>query len=230
MKKSSSIRLRGSRFGLIVAAGRGKRFGGPKQFARLGGRPALLYSVQTFDRSPLVSGLVVAANADKVDYVQQLLRRYRVKKLVAVVAGGVERHNSVAAGLEHLPAEGCVAIHDAARPFVTAAMLRQGFEACRRYGAATFGHPVTDTLKRVDGFGVIETVDRESLVAVQTPQFFNLNLLRRAYAEAEKAGVSPTDDCALVERLGIRPRWLSGPRTNLKITNPEDLRICEALL
>jgi 2-C-methyl-D-erythritol 4-phosphate cytidylyltransferase len=89
---------------------------------------------------------------------------------------------------------------------------------------------VTDTLKRVDGLGVIETVDRDSLISVQTPQFFHLNLLRRAYAEAQNEGTTATDDCALIERLGIKPRWLMGPRTNLKITNPEDLHLCEALL
>jgi 2-C-methyl-D-erythritol 4-phosphate cytidylyltransferase len=218
------------RFGLVVAAGKGKRFGGPKQFALLGGRPALLYSVLTFEQSPLVSGYVVVANPGKVAYVQGLLGKYKVKKLVEVVPGGAERSDSVASGLKFLPEDGYVAIHDAARPFVTLAMLKQGFQACRRYGAATFGHPVTDTLKRVDGLGVIETVDRDSLISVQTPQFFHLNLLRRAYAEAQNEGTTATDDCALIERLGIKPRWLMGPRTNLKITNPEDLHLCEALL
>jgi 2-C-methyl-D-erythritol 4-phosphate cytidylyltransferase len=221
---------RSPKFGLIVAAGRGRRFGGLKQFARIKGKPALIHSIMVFERARAVSGFVVVTTKERVGYVRTLLRQQGVTKLLDVVAGGLRRMDSVAAGLTALPDDGCVAIHDAARPVISARMLEQGFRACRRYGAATFGHPVTDTLKCVHAGAITETVDRESLIAVQTPQFFHLSLLRRAYAKARNAGVEATDDCALVESLGIQPRWLEGPRTNLKITTPEDLALCEALL
>ena len=177
-----------------------------------------------------MSGFVVVTTAERVGYVRTLLRQQGIGKALDVVAGGRERTDSVGAGLAALPEDGSVAIHDAARPVITARMLEQGFRACRRYGAVTFGYPVTDTLKRVEDRAITETVDRESLIAVQTPQFFHLTLLRRAYARARNAGIEASDDCALVELLGIRPHWLLGPRTNLKITSPEDLALCEALL
>jgi 2-C-methyl-D-erythritol 4-phosphate cytidylyltransferase len=219
-----------SRFGLIVAAGRGRRFGGLKQFARIKGKPVLVHSILVFEQSRVVSGFVVVTTKERIGYVRTLLRQQGVTKLLDVVAGGKKRMDSVEAGLAALPDDGCVAVHDAARPIISARMLEQGFRTCRKYGAATFGHPVTDTLKRVHAGAITETVDRESLIAVQTPQFFHLSLLRQAYATARNAGVEATDDCALVESLGIQPRWLNGPRTNLKITTPEDLALCEALL
>jgi 2-C-methyl-D-erythritol 4-phosphate cytidylyltransferase len=109
-------------------------------------------------------------------------------------------------------------------------MLAHGFLACRTSGAATFGFPVSDTLKLVRGRQVVRTVGREHLIAVQTPQFFNLELLRRAHASARAAHVSATDDCALVERLGVKPVWIPGPRTNLKVTTREDLTVIQALM
>jgi 2-C-methyl-D-erythritol 4-phosphate cytidylyltransferase len=109
-------------------------------------------------------------------------------------------------------------------------MLATGFRACAIRGAATYGCPVTDTLKRVNGEDVLETVDRTGLVAVQTPQFFSMELLRRAHASARRARVKATDDCELVERLGVRPVWIPGPRTNLKLTTPDDLVVMKALM
>jgi len=109
-------------------------------------------------------------------------------------------------------------------------MLTKGFRACRERGAATYGCPVTDTLKRVSGKDVLATVDRTGLLAVQTPQFFNLELLRRAHDSALRSRLDATDDCELVERLGVRPVWIPGPRTNLKLTTPDDLNVMKALL
>ena len=189
-----------------------------------------MYSVRAFEQCPRVLGFVVVAPARRLGAVRRILRSYGVRKLLGVVRGGETRTDSVRAGLAALPEDGFVAIHDAARPVITTRMLDQGFAACLRYRAATFGYPVTDTLKRVHGETVTATVERESLVAVQTPQFFRLPVLRRAYAEAGRAGINASDDCALVEMLGIRPHWLPGPRTNIKITTREDLTLCKALL
>jgi 2-C-methyl-D-erythritol 4-phosphate cytidylyltransferase len=158
-----------------------------------------------------------------------MLRSYGIRKLLGVVPGGRTRSDSVRAGLAVLPDRGYVAVHDAVRPIIHATMLATGFRVCAIRGAATYGCPVTDTLKRVSGKDVLETVDRTGLVAVQTPQFFNLELLRRAHASARRARLRVTDDCELVERLGIHPVWIPGPRTNIKLTTPDDLIVMQAL-
>lgn len=219
-----------SNFGLIVAAGKGQRFGGYKQFAQLAGKPVLIHSIRAFEHCPMITGIVVVAPARLLPMVRRMLRIHRVRKLLGVVPGGQMRAGSVRAGLSLLPARGFVAIHDAVRPLINAGMLTTGLRACRRCGALTYGYPVTDTLKRVSGREVLSTVDRKGLLAVQTPQFFSLELLRRAHAEARRARLQVTDDCELVERLGIHPIWIRGPRTNLKLTEPDDLTVIEALL
>jgi 2-C-methyl-D-erythritol 4-phosphate cytidylyltransferase len=219
-----------AKYGLIVAAGKGHRFGGYKQLAPLAGRPVLMYSVRAFEQYPRALGFVVVAPARRLRLVRRVLRSHGVRKLLGVVPGGETRTDSVRAGLALLPENGYVAIHDAARPVITTRMLDRGFAACRNHEAVTFGHPVTDTLKSVQGNTITKTVDRESLIAVQTPQFFRLAVLRRAYAKAGGSGIEASDDCAMVETLGIKPHWLLGPRTNLKVTTREDLTLCEALL
>jgi len=217
-------------YGLIVAAGKGQRFGGYKQFAQLAGKPVLIHSIRAFEHSPMITGIVVVAPARLLPMVRRMLRIHRVRKLLGVVPGGRTRAGSVRAGLSVLPARGFVAIHDAVRPLINAGMLTTGLRACRRCGALTYGYPVTDTLKRVSGREVLSTVDRNGLLAVQTPPFFSLELLRRAHAEARRARLQVTDDCELIERLGIHPIWIRGPRTNLKLTEPDDLTVIQALL
>jgi len=172
----------------------------------------------------------VVAPARRLSMVRRMLRSHGVRKLLGVVTGGETRADSVDAGLAALPASGCVAVHDAARPLVHAGMLTKGLRACRERGAVTYGYPVTDSLKRVRGKEVLSSVDRNGLLAVQTPQFFSLELLRRAHATARHARRLVTDDCELVERLGIHPVWIRGPRTNLKLTTPDDLSVIQALL
>ncbi len=178
----------------------------------------------------MISGLVVVGPPRRMALVRGILRDHHVRKLIAVVTGGETRAESVRAGLAKLPAKGFVAVHDAVRPLIHPGMLSRGLRACRRVGAATYGHPITDTLKQVAGTVVISTVDRSRLVAVQTPQFFNLELLRRAHAAARRARTQVTDDCELVERLGVRPVWILGSRTNLKLTAPEDLTLIQAIV
>jgi 2-C-methyl-D-erythritol 4-phosphate cytidylyltransferase len=217
-------------YGLIVAAGKGQRFGGYKQFAQLAGKPVLIHSIRAFEHCPMITGIVVVAPARLLPMVRRMLRIHRVRKLLRVVRGGRTRAASVRAGLSVLPTRGFVAIHDAVRPLINAEMLTTGIRACRRCGALTYGYQVTDTIKRVNGREVLSTVDRNGLLAVQTPQFFSLELLRRAHAQARRARLQATDDCELVERLGIHPIWIRGPRTNLKLTEPDDLTVIQALL
>lgn len=217
-------------YGLVVAAGQGRRFGGYKQLAQLAGKPVLIHSIRAFERCPMIYGFVVVAPALRLRVVRRMLSSYGVSKLLDVVPGGKTRAGSVRAGFSVLPAKGFVAVHDAVRPLINASMLTTGLRACRNRGAATYGYPVTDTLKRIDGREVLSTVDRKGLLAVQTPQFFSLDILRRAHAVAQRARIQATDDCELVERLGIRPVWIPGPRTNLKLTTADDLSLIQALL
>ena len=213
-----------------MAAGQGRRFGGYKQFAQLAGKPVLIHSVLAFEHCPTISGFVVVAPARRLGVVRRMLLGYGVRKLLDVVPGGETRAGSVRAGLSVLPADGFVAVHDAVRPLISAEMLTKGLRACKDRGAATYGYPVTDTLKRISGRDVLSTVDRSQLLAVQTPQFFSLELLRRAHARALRAAIQATDDCELIEQLGIRPIWIPGPRTNLKLTTPDDLSAIQTLL
>ncbi|MGQ9678526.1 MAG: 2-C-methyl-D-erythritol 4-phosphate cytidylyltransferase [bacterium] len=218
-------------FGIIVAAGQGKRFGGLKQFVLIKNKPLLFFSVRPFELCPLVNGYVVVTNKSKLTWVKELLERYRFKKLRAVIAGGKERMDSVEQGLLNLPEKGYVAVHDGARPFLKPEMLTQGFRDCRRYPAVAFGSPVVDTLKRINRNNrIVRTINRSGLVAIQTPQFFRLDLLRRAYAFARATNIRVTDDCELVERMKIFPRVIINPSFNIKVTTKEDLTICRALL
>jgi 2-C-methyl-D-erythritol 4-phosphate cytidylyltransferase len=217
-------------YGLIVAAGQGNRYGGYKQFVPLAGEPVLMHSVRAFERCSMVSGFVVVGPPRRMALVRRLLRRHGAYKLIGIVRGGETRAESVQAGLALLPDQGFVAVHDAARPIIHPGMLARGLRICRDRGAATYGHLISDTVKRVDGREIVATVDRSDLVAVQTPQFFSLELLRRAHAAARQAKVGANDDCELVERLGVRPIWIPGPRTNIKLTTPDDLTVLQALV
>lgn len=215
-------------FGLIVAAGRGTRFGGPKQFASLGGRPLVEWSLLEFEHCPRISGYVLVTRPGDVPRARRLAKRLRLCRLMAVVPGGKERADSVRLGLAALPPEGYVAVHDAARPFVTSEMLERGFRLCRLSGAATFASPVYDTLKKVRDGRIVSTIPRESVFAVQTPQFFSLATLRAAHARAR--GRKLTDDCAAVELSGVRPAVIFSQKPNPKVTTRADLAFIKALL
>lgn len=219
-----------SGYGLILAAGRGRRFGGLKQFATVRGRPLLYFSLVAFERCPAITGYVVVTNRSRTGQVRRLAAALGLKKLLEVTGGGRERMDSVREGLAALPGEGYVAVHDAARPLITPQMLTYGLRVVRRTGAAAYGAPVTDTLKEVVEGRIVRTVDRAGLVAIQTPQFFDLELLRRGYARVSNQGLMITDDCQAVELLGLSPAVLPNTRPNLKVTFPADLAVCRALL
>jgi 2-C-methyl-D-erythritol 4-phosphate cytidylyltransferase len=204
-------------WGIVVAAGRGDRFGKPKQFCDLAGRRVVDYSLST-----------MAAVCDAVVLVLPAGVTGDGEPVAAVVPGGATRSESVRAGLRAVPdAAQVVVIQDAARPLATPALFHAVIAAVRA-GAdgAVPGIPVADTLKRVDGERVAGTVDRAQLVAVQTPQAFRAPVLRAAHASGDDA----TDDAALVEVVGGRVMVVPGDPRNLKITDPADLVIAAALL
>lgn len=208
---------------IIVAAGRGKRLGSslPKQFLKVRGRTILEMSVEAFEQNKYVDEIFVAANADYCELTEKLCRGF--SKLKKIVAGGAERQDSVRAALDCLRGEnGIVLVHDAARPFVSEAVINAVIEGTADFGAAIPTVPAKDTIRQVDGTGS-RTLQRETLARVQTPQGFRISLLKHAFEKAQAEGFLGTDDASLVERMGINISMVQGEDANRKITTREDL-------
>ncbi len=208
---------------IIVAAGRGKRLGSslPKQFLKVRGRTILEMSVEAFEQNKYVDEIFVAANADYCELTEKLCRGF--SKLKKIVAGGAERQDSVRAALDCLRGEnGIVLVHDAARPFVSEAVINAVIEGTADFGAAIPTVPAKDTIRQVDGTGS-RTLQRETLACVQTPQGFRISLLKHAFEKAQAEGFLGTDDASLVERMGINISMVQGEDANRKITTREDL-------
>jgi len=200
---------------VIVAAGSGSRFGGAKQFAALGGKAVVNHSVATAEAT--CDGVIVVVPAE---------HRWTGPDVDQVVPGGATRSESVRAGLAAVPADAeVVVVHDAARPLASASLFAAVIEAVRA-GAdgAVPGVRIPDTVKRVDGDVVVETIDREALTAVQTPQAFAVAALRAAHA----SGGEGTDDAALVEASGGKVVVGPGETRNFKITTTDDLLVAGA--
>ena len=208
---------------IIVAAGRGKRLGSslPKQFLKVRGRTILEMSVEAFEQNKYVDEIFVVANADYCELTEKLCRGF--SKLKKIVAGGAERQDSVRAALDCLRGEnGIVLVHDAARPFVSEAVINAVIEGTADFGAAIPTVPAKDTIRQVDGTGS-RTLQRETLACVQTPQGFRISLIKHAFEKAQAEGFLGTDDASLVERMGINISMVQGEDANRKITTREDL-------
>lgn len=215
---------------VIVAAGTASRMGGiDKVMAPLKGEPMLLRTVRTFQNSDAIREIVIVTREDLLLQVRQLCEVF--SKVTAVVSGGADRPASVRAGLSALSDKvRLVAVQDGARPFVSCEVIDRTVRAANSYGAAAPGIPVKDTVKVVNGGVVAATPDRNKLSAIQTPQVFDLDLLKGALEKAKKDGVSITDDCSAVENLGMSVKIVEGDERNIKITTPMDLKIAELLL
>ena len=214
----------GQVWSIVVAGGSGRRFGQMKQFSALNGRPVLAWAVEACRPSSAGVVLVLPASASTGDGVAEP----EPHGADVVVTGGATRADSVRCGLAAVPADAdVIVVHDAARPLASPALFAAVIEAVVDGGAdgAVPGVPPSDTIKTVDSSGqVITTLDRATLVAVQTPQAFRADVLRRAHDDAE-AGA--TDDAMLVEALGGTVQVVPGEPGNLKITDPEDLGAAE---
>ena len=214
-------------YAIIPAAGRGVRLGmdKPKQFLELQEKPLLLHTLETIAQATFLTGIVLAVPEDFRSQAQALAtQRLRHALTITVVAGGKERQDSVWNALQVIPSEcSLVLIHDGVRPLVSVALLNDTWKAAQRTGAAIAAIPATDTVKRVHGEIVQETLPREEIWLVQTPQVFRLTLLREAYQKARQFGWTVTDDASLLERTGVAVSVVPGERANIKITTPEDL-------
>ena len=219
---------------LIAAAGQGTRMAAAvnKQLLLLGGHPLLAETLRVFQQSPAIEDIILVASAEEMAEFQELVDRYRFTKVRKIVTGGRQRQDSVACGLENLlPTCQLVAVHDGARPLLTAAHLAAVIGMAAETGAALLAVPVKDTLKIVGPDGlVVATPDRASLWAVQTPQVFRKEILRQAYARAAQDGFSGTDDASLVEHSGCPVHVVMGSYENIKVTTPDDLALAELLM
>lgn len=217
---------------VLVMAGSGSRLGAdvPKAFVPLGGKALWRHAAETFASMPACRAIVFVAPDDRLAEVRAAWKTDG-RVLARIVAGGARRQDSVRLGLAAVPPDvAVVAIHDAARPFIDAATIETAVAEAARTGASLVAAPVRDTIKRVSGGRVAETLDRSALWQAQTPQCFRLDVVRRAHEAAMASGWEVTDDCALVERLGQAVAVVTGGAWNFKITDKDDLAAAEALL
>ena len=221
---------------IVLAAGQGKRMHSKiqKQFLEIGGKPILYYSMECFQKSPLIQDIILVTGEDMISYCQsEIVEKYGFTKVCKVTAGGKERYDSVYAGLLCCQDTDYVYIHDGARPFVTEEMIQRGYEAVKRTNACVMGMPSKDTVKLAAPSGYIkETPDRKIVWNIQTPQIFSYDLIRGAYESIRKKDMSNvTDDAMVVEQeTGTKILLVEGSYQNIKITTPEDLAVAEAFL
>jgi 2-C-methyl-D-erythritol 4-phosphate cytidylyltransferase len=205
----------------------------PKQFLALGDVPLLLHCLRVFERAPSVSQvIVVVPENERERTLVDIIRRYGIKKVLKVVAGGATRQESVYEGLKASDPEAeIVVVHDGVRPFVTEDLIERSIAAARHMGGAIVGVPMKETVKQVGSDGhILRTIDRSPLWLAQTPQAFRRALLMEVYQKANSERFDATDEAGIMERFGHKVAIIPGRWDNIKITTPEDLQMAEAIL
>lgn len=219
---------------IIPAAGQGKRMGAGfnKQFLILKGNPILVHTISLFQESGQVSEIVIVGAQEDIPVIGELAHRHNFDKVTAICKGGVQRQDSVRAGVQALsPAIQRVVVHDGARPLLTLNDFHCFLEAAKDFSAAIMAIPVKDTIKQVLDTGeVSSTLPRKHLRAVQTPQIFERDLLQKAHYRAASEGYYGTDDASLLEWMGYPVHVIEGSQENIKVTTPEDLWLAERIL
>jgi len=220
-------------YAVIVAGGSGKRMNSNinKQYLNIKGKPLLYYSIKVFSENPQIDGIVLVVPKGEINYCQEeIVNKYNLLKIKAIVEGGGERQNSVYNGLKQIKDCSIVIIHDGARPFVNDRMIEEGIKYAMLYGAASCGMPPKDTIKSVDAEGFsIDTFDRNKLFSVQTPQSFKYDLIFKGHENLIEEGILVTDDTMIIEKYGGRVYLYEGSYSNIKVTTPEDLLLIEKI-
>ena len=207
--------------------------GAPKQYRSLGGIPLLVYSLQTLQQVDSITDIVLSVPESDRDYCwNQIVAPFKLIKVTQIVAGGARRQDSVRQGIMAISDQpDIIVVHDGARPFVRRQVVEAVIVEAERIGASVAAYPMQDTLKRVNDRGMIEeTLNREEIWQIQTPQAFRYDLLMNAHLQAQQEGWEVTDDAALIEKMGNSVSVVKGNPWNLKITTPQDLIIGEALI
>jgi 2-C-methyl-D-erythritol 4-phosphate cytidylyltransferase len=220
----------GKKYAIIVAGGNGTRANTPvpKQFMKLDGKPVIMHAITKFAESGLNIEIIVVLNKDLIPQWQELCKEHNFNTEVRIIEGGENRFESVKHGLTLVGEDGIVAIHDAARPLVSSKTIVTGFKAAEMYGNAVPAIPLTDSIRQIDSSKSI-AVDRTRYCIIQTPQCFQIGILKKAYSIAEYK-IHFTDDASVVEGSGEKIHLIDGNPDNIKITTPRDFILAEALI
>ncbi len=217
---------------IIVAAGSGTRFGSniPKQFADLCGKPVIIQTLERFEACDAIDEIVLVVSEWGAEQFEISDLRSEIKKIRAIVTGGATRAESVRNGFDAVDrSTNIVAVHDGARPLVTSDEIARTVEKALEAGAACLVAEVTDTIKEVDGDFISRTIERSKLRRALTPQAFQYDLFKRAFEGADLTD-SVTDECYLVEKLGVKIAIVEGSANNIKITRPQDMLFAESVI
>ena len=218
---------------IVLAGGRGKRMGSvqSKQYIDLNGKPILYYTLKQFIANKLIDYIILVVPEDEIGYCKnKVLNKYGLK-VDKLVSGGKERQDSVYNALSQLENSDIVLIHDGARPFVSHKIINDAVKYAEVYKAAAPGVMPKDTIKvKGENNFSVETLMRNNLVAIQTPQAFEFNLIYNCHKEVKKRGIAVTDDTSVVEFFGNKVYIYEGNYTNIKITTPEDLALAKYLV
>ena len=219
---------------IIVAAGQSRRMGGDtnKQFILIDGVPVIVRTLKAFEIAERIREVVIAARQEDIPQMYALIQDYEITKVKQIITGGETRQESVFRAIAQVDENvDFFAIHDGARPLIRPQEIDLAVSAAVEHGAAALGVPVKDTVKQVDADGkIVDTPERSTLWAVQTPQVFSRALYLRASEQAGEAAAQLTDDCQLIERTGAPVYLVRGAYANLKITTPEDVFAAEGIL
>ena len=218
---------------IILAGGKGTRMGAniSKQYIKLKGKPILYYTIKRFSESKDIDKIILVLPKDEIDYCKEkVLDKYSLH-VDLIVEGGKERQGSVMNALNELIDEEIVLIHDGARPFVSQRIIDEGIKYARLYGASAPGVMPKDTIKiKGDNNFALSTPDRNTLVAIQTPQVFKFGIIKECHKKVKEEDIKVTDDTMVVETYGNKVYLYEGDYTNIKVTTPEDLILAEKLI
>lgn len=216
-------------YAIIVAGGSGNRMKSsvPKQFLLLDGKPILMHTITAFSECSLSPQILLVLNIDQHKYWEELCLKYKFDVPHQVIKGGIQRFHSVKNGLKAIKGKGIVAVHDAVRPLVSAHLITKTFQVAEEKGNCIIGIKPTDSVRRLSEDGKSEAISRAQLVLIQTPQTFELDLLKKAYQTAYRNEF--TDDASVAEYAGFKINVIAGERENIKITYTEDLEIASIL-
>lgn len=220
---------------IIPAGGVGKRFGAdlPKQFVEIAGAPLMVHTLNIFNQIEEIESIVVAVHTEWYSYTKDMVKQYGQKKVKEVIIGGMERQDSVSNAIhtKTVSESDIVMIHDAVRPFCTPQLIKSVLGAVEDAGAVIPATKPTETIKEINHKGeVIKTIDRSKLAMVQTPQAYWYDIIKTAYEKAMLANFYGPDSASLVEFIGYKVTTIEGESSNLKITNPYDLKLGELIL
>jgi len=202
-----------------------------KLFLEICGAPVLVHTLAAFQKCSLVNEIIVVAHEDKYERISNLCNQYSIGKVTKIMAGGPTRLESVMNGVMAVSKKAqIIAIHDGARPCIDEDVINRAVSAAAQYHAVAPAVPVSSTLKRVKDGVVLETVDRNGLFEVQTPQVFAAGIIKAALTKALSESIGVTDDCMAAEYIRVPVHITAGSRNNIKLTTSEDIAMVEAIL